>query len=89
MPTAQVCKGFAANPDADLDVFLKDVAGPLLAGESHAHDYLRFARLLDDRASIPAALKQICARLPTLPPDVARRWLWLANDLSSFLDMEC
>jgi len=77
--------GSAANPRADLDVFLRDVAAPLLGGEKYAHDYLRFARLLDDRQQIPGALKEIYARCATLPPDIARRWVWLANYLASFV----
>jgi hypothetical protein len=77
--------GSAANPRADLEVFLKNVAAPLLGGEKYAHDYLRFARLLDDRPAIPAALKEIYTRCATLPPDVARRWVWLANYLASFV----
>ena len=77
--------GSAANPQADLDVFLRDVAAPLLGGEKYAHDYLHYARLLDDRAQIPSALKEIYARCGTLPPDVARRWAWLGNYLASFV----
>jgi hypothetical protein len=77
--------GSAANPTADLDLFLREVAGPLLGGADQARDYLRFARLLDDRARIPDALKSISARCATLPPDAARRWIWLANYLASFI----
>ena len=77
--------GSTANPRADLEVFLKDVAAPLLGGEKYAHDYLRFARLLDDRQQIPGALKEIYARCGTLPPDIARRWAWLATYLASFV----
>ena len=77
--------GSAANPKADLEVFLRDVAAPLLGGEKYAQDYLRFARFLDDRPQIPGALKEIYARCGTLPPDSARRWVWLANYLASFV----
>lgn len=77
--------GSAANPKADLGVFLRDVAGPLLGGEKHARDYLRYARLSDDRRNIPDALKDIYARCGILPPDIARRWVWLANYLASFV----
>ena len=76
--------GSAANPDADLEVFLKDVAAPLLDGNKYAHDYLRYARLSDNRRKIPGGLKEIYARCGSLPPDVARRWVWLANYLASF-----
>jgi hypothetical protein len=77
--------GSAANPKADLEVFLRDVAAPLLGGEKNAHDYLRYARLLDGRQQIPGALKEIYARCGTLPPDIARRWAWLGNYLASFV----
>lgn len=77
--------GSAANPKADLDVFLADVAAPLLGGAPSAHDYLRYARLLDDRSSITAALNDIYARCGSLAPDAARRWVWLANYLASFV----
>jgi hypothetical protein len=40
---------------------------------------------LDDRAQIPGALKDIYGRCASLPPDVARRWVWLANYLASFV----
>jgi hypothetical protein len=78
--------GSAANPRADLDLFLREVAGPLLGGPQAARDYLRFARLLPARAEIPGALKDIYTRLGKLPPHQARRWVWLANFLTSFLE---
>ncbi|MHB8972960.1 MAG: hypothetical protein ACYC3X_01345 [Pirellulaceae bacterium] len=77
--------GSVANPAADLDVFLREVAGPLLGNEASAYEYLQCARLLDEREKIPDAIRRISARLPGLPLDAARRWLWLANYLSSFL----
>ena len=77
--------GSSANREADLGVFLRDVASPLLGGETFARDYLQFARLVDERDKIPGAIQQITARLSALPLDVARRWLWLANFLSSFM----
>ena len=76
--------GSAGNPKADLDVFLKDVAGPLLGGEQDARDYLSYARLRTEPAGIPDALKDIYKRCAKLPPDAARRWAWLANFLASF-----
>ena len=49
--------GSAANPRADLDVFLEQVAGPLLGGAAQARQYLQCARLLDGkREKIPEAL---------------------------------
>lgn len=80
--------GGVANPDADLDVFLKRVAAPLLGGLDNAKDFVHFARLLSDRKQIPAALTSIYPRLGSLPPDVARRWCWLANQLASFVPLE-
>ena len=76
--------GSTANPKADLEVFLTNVAAPLLGGDKYAHDYLRYARLTDNRPEIPAALKGIYSRCGSLPPDVARRWVWLGSYLASF-----
>lgn len=74
--------GSAGNPKADLDVFLQRVAAPLLGSAEYAQEFLRFARLRDDRAQIPAALATIYSRLASLPPDAARRWCCLANYLA-------
>ena len=79
--------GGAGNPKADLDVFLRRVGAPLLGGLDHARDFLRFARLRPNQEQIPAALMSIYGRLPSLAPDAARRWCWLANQLASFLPM--
>jgi hypothetical protein len=79
--------GSAANPRAELEVFLRDVAAPLLGGEKYAFDYLRYARLVEDRRQIPGVMKEIYARCGSLPPDQARRWVWLANYLASFVYM--
>ncbi len=81
--------GSASNSTADYDAFVQQVAAPLLGGVDHARDFIRFARLLDarffdDRKLIPAALTSIHGRLSSLPPDAARRWCWLANQLASF-----
>ena len=59
--------------------------GRLLGGSGSGGDYLRFARLVDDRAKIPAALPELNARAAALPPEPARRWTWLANYLASFV----
>jgi len=77
--------GSTANPKADLEVFLRTVAAPLLGGEKYAHDYFRYARLLDDRRQIASALQEIYKRCAASPPDIARRWVWLANYLASFI----
>ncbi len=76
------------NPNADLDAFQQRVAAPLLGGVDNARDFLRFARLLSDRNQIPAALPSIYGRLALLPPDAARRWCWLANQLASFVPLD-
>ena len=76
--------GSRDNPKADLDDFLDRVADPLLGGEGSGRDFLRYARLLENRDKIPTALAEISVRLPTLPPEAARRWIWLANFLASF-----
>lgn len=75
--------GSAANPKAELDVFLKDVVGPLLGGEEAAHDFLKRARMRGDGAAVPKALKDIYKRCAKLSSEPARRWNWLANFLSS------
>lgn len=80
--------GGAGNPKADFDAFQQRVAAPLLGGADHARDFVRFARLLADRKQIPAALTSIYGRLASLPPDAARRWCWLANQLASFVPLE-
>jgi len=78
--------GSAVNPTSELEVFLKEVAAPLLGGEEAAHDYLRYARMLQgDRRDIPKALRNVYRRCGTSAPDVARRWAWLANYLASFV----
>jgi hypothetical protein len=81
--------GSAENPTSDQDSFLQRIAGPLLGGPSHAVDFVRFAGLLDarfpeKRQEIPAAMASIYGRLAEMPPEVARRWCWLANKLASF-----
>ena len=75
--------GSDSNPTANVDVFLRDVAGPLLGGEECARDYLRFARLRDNRAAIPQALGDVLERVGKLPRGPARRWAWLADFLAS------
>ncbi len=78
--------GSAKNLHAGLETFLKEVAAPLLGGDQYAHDYLRYARMLEGgQREIPGALKDIYAHLGGLPPAAARRWVWLANYLSSFV----
>lgn len=79
--------GGDANPNADLDAFQQRIAAPLLGGADHARDFIRFARSQGDQKQIPAALTSIYGRLASLPPDAARRWCWLANQLASFVAM--
>jgi hypothetical protein len=78
--------GGPQNPGADLDSFLRRVAAPLLGGKDQSRDFLRYARLVGDRPRIPAALPEMYGRLHTLPPEAARRWCWLANQLASFVE---
>lgn len=76
--------GSAANPEADFDRFMTEVAAPLLGGAESARDYLRFARLIDDLPKVPEALRTIRAKAASLPEEPARRWTWLAGYLASF-----
>ncbi|MCL5270956.1 MAG: hypothetical protein M1457_10515 [bacterium] len=76
--------GSAANPKADPDIFVRDVAGPLLGGEDLARDFLKYGRLKGDPAGIAAALPAVYANCARLPPEPARRWAWLANFLGAF-----
>lgn len=78
--------GGPQNPEADLDSFQRRIAAPLLGGADQARDFLRYARLSGDRQKIPAALPEIYGRLPSLPPEAARRWCWLANQLASLVE---
>jgi hypothetical protein len=75
--------GSAANPKAELDRFLREVAGPLLGGEAYAHAFLKYADLKKEPHKIPQALKDIYGRCGLLPPEAARRWAWLGNFLAS------
>jgi hypothetical protein len=76
--------GSPANPQADLDLYLRSVAGPLLGGPDLARAYLRYARLVDTPDQLPDALKKIYVLSAKLPPTPARRWVWLANYLATF-----
>ena len=75
--------GSASNPTADVDIFLRDVAAPLLGGEDAAHDYLKYARMRSNPELVPVALKAIYSYCAKLEAEPARRWAWLANFLSS------
>lgn len=77
--------GSAANPDADMDLFLQDVAGPLLGGETNARAFLAYAKLRSEPDRIPQVLKEIYGRCGSLPAAQARRWVWLGNFLASFV----
>ena len=75
--------GSITNPNADLDIFLEDVAGPQLGGEQAAKVFLKYGRMKSDVEQVPGALKDIYKRCAKLPPDAARRWIWLAKFLAS------
>jgi hypothetical protein len=88
--------GSTANPNSDVELFLDNVAAPLLGGPKSAQDFLRYARLPGAGSNanarnggahlgtVPAEiLREIYARCGSSPPDVARRWVWLANYLAS------
>jgi len=77
--------GSGDNPEADLDSFLTRVAGPLLGGPDLAREYLGFARLIDARQEIPAALTEMRRIAAGLDGRPAQRWVWLANYLASFI----
>ena len=80
--------GSTSNPRAELEVFLRDVASPLLGGLGRARDFLRYARLSQDPKQIPAALRAIHALCGRLALEPAQRWVWLANYLGSFLESQ-
>lgn len=77
--------GSAANPDVDVDSFLERTAGPLLGGPDLAREYLRFARLIDERQEIAGALAEMRRIAAGLDGRPAQRWVWLANYLASFI----
>jgi hypothetical protein len=76
--------GSAANPKAELDKFLRDVAGPLLGGEAEAHAFLQYSKFKKQPRRTTEALKDIYSRCGKLSPEAARRWAWLGNFLASF-----
>ena len=75
--------GSPANPSADLDLFVRQMAAPLLGGPTHAREYLELAKLARDPARVRAALPRIYQRCGILDPGAARRWAWLGNFLAS------
>jgi hypothetical protein len=88
--------GSEANPNSDLELFLNNVAAPLLGGPKNAQDFLRYVRLANAPSNksaenggarlgtvSPEILREIYTRCGSSPPDVARRWGWLANYLAS------
>ncbi len=75
--------GSAANPKADPEEFLKRIGSALLGGEEAARDFMRYARMRTNREQVPGALKDIYSRIGQSPPDVARRWAWLASYLAA------
>lgn len=78
--------GSIANPHADVGIFMRDVAGPLLGGEQYAHDFLKYSKLKGQPDRIPAALNDIYKRCGSLPSEAARRWAWLGNFLAACAD---
>jgi len=72
-----------------VDVFLRDVAAPLLGGEAAARNFLRYAvaaRSPGDREALSVAVSDIYRRVASLPSAAARRWTWLANHLASLTE---
>ena len=81
--------GSARNPDADVEVFLQNIAAPLLGGEAAARDFVRYAvaaRAPIDQDVLSAAVADIYGRVASLPSAAARRWTWLANHLACLID---
>ncbi|OGV63998.1 MAG: hypothetical protein A3K19_04325 [Lentisphaerae bacterium RIFOXYB12_FULL_65_16] len=78
--------GSAANPTADINVFRRDVAAPLLGGVEPATAFAEFARRCRQPARIPDALTEIRRRMAGLDAAAARRWTCLAAWLASFAE---
>jgi len=76
--------GSAGNPEADVESFLDRVAGPLLGGPELAQEYLRIARLVEQRGEIAEALGEVRRIAAALGGRPAQRWTWLGNYLASF-----
>jgi hypothetical protein len=77
--------GSPGNPEADLDSFLKRVAGPLLGGAERAAEFLRLARLIDTPEELDGAAVAARREAAQLSGRVADRWTWLAWYLSRFV----
>jgi len=80
--------GSDRNPDASVDVFVRDVAAPLLGGEAEAREFVRYAvaaRQAEYKGEIPAVLRRIYRHIAALPDEPARRWVWLAHHLNSLM----
>ena len=71
---------------ADLDLFLAEVAGLLLGGGDQAREYLRFGALARRTAAESRRLEEHLRDVPLCRRwNAVRRWIWLANDLASFI----
>lgn len=77
--------GSPDNPEADLESFLRRVAGPLLGGAERAAEYLRLARQIDEPEELESAVAEARRQAAGLTGRVADRWTWLAWYLSRFL----
>jgi len=76
--------GSSANPKSDVDVFIRDIAAPLLGGEELARDFLKYAKLRSEPKKIPDVMPTVRKNCCALPAEQARRWGWLGNFLESF-----
>ena len=76
--------GSATNPKANVDVFIRDVAAPLLGGEELARDFLKYATLTHEPKRIAEVMPAIRKQCALLPAEQARRWIWLGNFLASY-----
>lgn len=76
---------FADNPLATMREFGRDVMAPLLGGDDFAEKWIAYAPLQNDTAKVPKAVDDISRFLPSIRDrEALRRWLWLANHLSSY-----
>lgn len=75
--------GSPANPTADLDRFLTDVAAPLLGGPEAARRYLYLAQsLVDEPERLVASVAEARQEAARHDDRVGERWTWLSWYLS-------
>ncbi len=77
--------GSQANPEADMDSFLKRVAAPLLGGDELAAEFLRLARLIEAPEELDGAVTAAQRQAAKLEGRPADRWTWLAWYLSRWV----